>query len=70
MEWVGAHRKIAKFVKHRTWQKKISGKFGPTMQLVRGAPTAHKAQKMPNPSRAMGSNVALWNDGRLPLKQK
>lgn len=70
--YFGKNCRVAYFPEHRTWQKGVSDNQAPVhlMQLKKGLAHSHKAQKMPNPSRAMGSNVALWNDGRLPLKQK
>lgn len=36
MQWVGMHRKVAKVIRERSWQKTMCKGFGPTMQLVRG----------------------------------
>lgn len=64
-EWVGMHRKVIMWGVDKTWAKKRSGPVH-TMQLVPASQVVQrKAQKLPKLSTNKGTNVAMWNDGRL-----
>jgi hypothetical protein len=73
-EWVGGHRKMIMWGVDKTWAKTLSGdpsdrQATGVMQLLPASRVAgrrgRKAQKLPKLSTQMGSNVAMWNDGRL-----
>ena len=64
VEWVGQHRKIARWTREQHWENKRGA-----MQLLSGNSSKpgprQDVQKMPQPCTAMGSQVAMHNDGRI-----